>query len=108
MRDVYWSGHRTQQDILRWKLKELRDLQEAKTFQPDKVEEHLPEDLNPNATQDRTLQVQAQRTLEEKETGEGAEHPEDYRGETGGGCAFTHTKTQWTLLIMDLVKVHKC
>lgn len=68
MRDIYWSGHRTQQDILRWKLKELRDLQEAKTFQPDKVKEHLHEDLNPDATQDRTLQVQAQGMLEEKET----------------------------------------
>lgn len=54
---------------MRWKLKELRDLQEAKTFQPDKVEEHLPEGLNSDATQDRTLQVQAQGTLEEKETG---------------------------------------
>lgn len=55
LRDVSWSGHRTQQDILRWKLKELRDLQEAKTFQSDKVEEHLPEGLNLDATQDRAL-----------------------------------------------------
>lgn len=54
---------------MRWNLKELRDLQEAKTFQSDKVEEHLPEGLNPDATKDRTLQVQAQGTLEEKETG---------------------------------------
>lgn len=80
---------------MRWKLKELRDLQEVKTFQPDKVEEHLPEDLNPNATQDRTLQVQAQRTLEEKETGGGElsiqriteERPEE------GVCSHTKKNT---------------